>query len=427
MLLYRLIKPYSTLGVKTFFRKIYFHNDHYIPKDKPVLITCNHPTAFLDPVIMACMLKDPIHFMVRGDVFKKPFFRRILQSLNMIPIFRFKEGYSNIKNNYVSMDYVSDLLSENQHVVIFAEGLCLQEKRLKPIQKGAARMAFSAIEKHGELDIHIVPASVNYTFKTQVRDVVKYDFGKPIRVADYLELYRDNANKAVKEITEEIERRMRQLIVHIDEKDDREVVDQVQELISNNINAPQFPIKDRDIVPLRYDRLVANTVNDMHEVAKNNLKSSATDYFVKLSKYGVTDYGVLHAERSNVFARLNLFLGFLPNLIGMVLGRPFWMYGKKVAKKKSKDIEYFSSLWFGVCFFSFLLFYIFWILAAIIVQKLFFTLFVVMIPYFCFFHISYQDYLHRIRQARTASSIPPAERQLLIEERARIIKMVIPS
>ncbi|MFZ4544195.1 MAG: 1-acyl-sn-glycerol-3-phosphate acyltransferase, partial [Saprospiraceae bacterium] len=209
MLLYRLIKPYSTLGVKTFFKKVYFHNDYHIPKDKPVLITCNHPTAFMDPVIMACMLKDPIHFMVRGDVFKKPFFKKVLQSLNMIPIFRFKEGYANIKQNYASMDYVSDLLAQNQHVVIFAEGLCLQEKRLKPIQKGTARMAFSAIEKHGDLDIHIVPAAVNYTFKTQVRDVVKYEFGEPIRIADYRHLYVENANKAIKEITDEIERRMR--------------------------------------------------------------------------------------------------------------------------------------------------------------------------------------------------------------------------
>ncbi|MFZ4545681.1 MAG: hypothetical protein ACOYOA_16650, partial [Saprospiraceae bacterium] len=105
---------------------------------------------------------------------------------------------------------------------------------------------------------------------------------------------------------------------------------------------------------------------------------------------------------------------------------PFWMYGKNVAKKKSKDIEYFSSLWFGVCFFSFLVFYILWIIAALIVQKLIFTVFVVLIPYFCFFHINYQDYLHRIRQARKAHSLSKDQRNSLLKERGEILKMVIP-
>ena len=389
------------------------------------MITCNHPTAFLDPVIMACMLKDPIHFMVRGDVFKKPFYRKILNSLNMIPIFRFKEGYSNLKNNFASMDQVSDLLAENQHVVIFAEGLCIQEKRLRPIQKGTARMAFGAIEKHGDLDIHIVPAAVNYTFKTQVRDVVKYEFGEPIRIADYKEMYAENPNSAIKEITEEIERRMRKLIVHIDNEDDRVLVDSVQEIMTNNINAPQFPIKDRDIVPLRYDRLIANTINQMEEKEKNEVKEKAKTYFQSLKNQGLTDYGVLHKDLAGIVAIISLVLGFLPNLIGMIFGNPFWMYGKNVAKKKSKDIEYFASIWFGVCFFSFLAFYLLWIIAACFVQKLIFTAFVVLIPYFCFFYINYQDYFHRVKQAWRGRQLPDNQRNQFLEEREKILRMVI--
>lgn len=423
MLLYKLIRPYSTLGVKTFFRKIYFHNDDYIPKDKPVIITCNHPTAFLDPVIMACMLKQTIHFMVRGDVFKHPFYRKMLESLNMIPIYRFKEGFSNLKNNFATMDYVSDLLSKNERVLIFAEGSCIQEKKLRPIQKGTARMAFGAIEKHGDLDIYIVPAGVNYTFKTQVRDIVKYEFGEPIRIADYKAIYAENPNKAIKEITEEIELRMKKLVVHLDDYEDRKVYDQIQEVVINTLNAPQFPIKDRDIVPIRYDRLIAYKLNNMQNEEKEGIKEKCAQYFEQLKAQQLTDYGVLHYNEANWKANLNLIMGFIPNFIGWALGNPFWQYGKKVAKK-AKDIEYFASIWFGVSFMSFLVFYILWIIAAFIIMKLTFTIFVVLIPYFCFFHINYLDYYAKIKQAIKGKQLPQQQREALLSRRNEILNFV---
>lgn len=425
MFLYKLIKPYTTLGVKTFFKKVYFHNDYHIPKDKPVLITCNHPTAFLDPVIMACMLKTPIHFMVRGDVFKKPFYRKILESLNMIPIFRFKDGFSNLKNNQDSLDKVSDLLAANQHVLIFAEGGCTQEKRLRPIQKGTARMAFGAIEKHGDLDIYIVPAGVNYSLRSQVRDTVKFEFGAPIRLADYKAMYAENTNKAIKALTEDIETRMRKLVVHIDDEEDRVAVDYIQEIMTNNIDAPQFPIKDRDIVPLRYDRLIANTFNEMEATKKTAIKHEILSYFNQLDALGVTDYGVLHRRKANFLAVFNLIFGFLPNLIGMILGNPFWSYGKRVAKKKVKHIEFFSSVWFGVCFFSFLLFLLLWVIAALVIQKLIFTLFVVLIPYFCFFYITYQDYFHSIKQAWKAKQLSATQLQSFLQKRKELVEAVL--
>lgn len=424
MFLYKLIKPYTTLGVKTFFRKIYFHHDYHIPKGKPVLITCNHPTMFLDPVIMACMLKEPIHFMVRGDLFAKPFFRRILESLNMIPIFRLKEGFSNIKNNYASMDRVSDLLADNQHIVVFAEGGCEQVKRLRPIQKGTARMAFGAIEKYGEMDIHIVPCAVNYSFRTQVRDTVKYEYGEPIRVLDYKAAYAENPNKAYKEITDEIEKRMRQLIVHIADDNDRVVTDQIHTMMTTNYNAPMFPIKDRDLVPLRYDRLIANTINDLDINEKNNLKEKTATYFAKLQRNNLTDFGVVHTDVADWKGVMALVLGFIPMLIGLVLGLPFWNFGKNFSKRKSPYIELFSSLWFGVSFLSFLVFLIAWIIAAFFVQKISFVVFVALIPYFCFFYIVYQDFYHRFKQSLAGSRLNKKMRETLLKERQDILSCI---
>ncbi len=424
MFLYKFVRPIAILGVKTYFKKIYFHNDDFIPYDKPVLIACNHPTAFLDPILLGCFLKHPIHFMVRGDVFKKPFYRKLLESLRMIPIFRMKDGLSNVKSNFDIMDYVSKLLSESDHIVFFAEGGCTQEKRLRPIQKGVARQAFQTIDKHGELDIHICPASVNYGLKTQVRDVVKFDFGAPIRVLDYLELYRENPNKAIKELTEEIQKRIRVLIVHIEKDEDRPVVEQIQELIENQINAPLLPIKSNDKIPLRYDRLVANTVNEMPDDEKSNLKINAFKYFDQLKKLGVTDYGILHRGNNNFWTKLNLVLGFLPFLIGKIVLYPCWIYGKSTADKKvglGENVEFYSSVRFGVSTFLFLLFYTALIISALIINNWSYYLFIALVPFLCYFNLAYREYHQKWKEARKGSFLNKKEYKTLMDMRESLI------
>jgi 1-acyl-sn-glycerol-3-phosphate acyltransferase len=436
MFLYNFIKPVAALAVRTYFKKIYFHNEDVIPSDKPVIIACNHPTAFLDPIILGAFLKHSIYFMVRGDVFKKPFFRKILEDLRMIPIYRLKDGLANVKSNFDIFEYVSRLLSENEHVVYFAEGGCTQEKRLRPIQKGTARQAFHAIEKYGELDIHICPVTVNYGLKTQVRDVAKFDFGAPIRVLDFLPTYRENPNKAIKDITQEIENRLRALIVHIENDDDRPFVEQIQELQSNNINDALFPIKDNNIIPLRYDRLIANNANKMEIEAKNNLKIDVFKYFDKLKKLGVSDFGVLHKDFNNVKTGITLVLGFFPHLIGKIILYPCWIYGKITADKKvglGKNVEFYSSVRFGVSSLMFLFFYIALIISALcvvffsdlVLYKWSYSILVALIPFLCYFNLAYREYYQRFKEARKGSYLHPKQYAELINERSEILKKII--
>jgi hypothetical protein len=336
-----------------------------------------------------------------------------------------KDGLANVKTNFNIMDYVSKLLSESDHIVFFAEGGCIQEKRLRPIQKGVARQAFQTIEKYGELDIHICPASVNYGLKTQVRDVVKFDFGQPIRVLDYLETYRENPNKAIKELTEEIQKRIRVLVVHIEKDEDRPVVEQIQELIENQINAPLLPIKSKDKIPLRYDRLVANSVNDMPENKKNDLKISAFKYFDQLKNLGVTDYGILHRDFNNIWTKINLALGFLPFLIGKIILYPCWIYGKSTADTKvgmGENVEFYSSVRFGVSTFLFLLFYTTLIISALIINNWSYYLFVTLVPFLCYFNLAYREYHQKWKEARKGSFIQPKEYQMLMEMRSGLVK-----
>ena len=86
---YRFVRPLARIALKTYFSKIYLNGLEKIPADKPIILAANHPSAFLEPCILATTLPRPLHFMVRGDLFQKPLYRALLMSLHMIPMYRF--------------------------------------------------------------------------------------------------------------------------------------------------------------------------------------------------------------------------------------------------------------------------------------------------------------------------------------------------
>ena len=89
-MLYFFLKPLVQLAIKVYFRNIFLSGLKNLPHNKPYLIAMNHPTAFLEPVIMAANINKPIHFLARGDHFNKAFYRFLLNQAKMIPVFRQK-------------------------------------------------------------------------------------------------------------------------------------------------------------------------------------------------------------------------------------------------------------------------------------------------------------------------------------------------
>ncbi|MEM8909507.1 MAG: 1-acyl-sn-glycerol-3-phosphate acyltransferase, partial [Bacteroidota bacterium] len=185
-MIYRILKVLVNIILKIFFSRIFFINKAAIPKDKPVILALNHPTAFIDPIFVCTHIEPITHFMLRGDVFSTPLYRWFLHQIKTIPIFRQRDGFANLKHNEATFDYCYRLLHERAHIIILAEGITNYEKRLRPIQKGTARMAFGAYEKYGNEDIEIVPVGLNYTDCVQFRSELMVEVGTPIAIKDYL-------------------------------------------------------------------------------------------------------------------------------------------------------------------------------------------------------------------------------------------------
>lgn len=130
--------------------------------DAPLILACTHPNSFFDALVMGAYHPRTMHFLARGDAFKNPRAAKVLRLLNMIPIYRLSEGKEHVENNKDTFDECNRVFKKGGMVLIFAEGLCINEWKLRPLKKGTARLAYMCWEEHGVKDMVIQPLGLNY-------------------------------------------------------------------------------------------------------------------------------------------------------------------------------------------------------------------------------------------------------------------------
>ena len=176
-LLYQIIKIPARLAIKIYCKSIKIQSPEALDFKGPMLICCNHPNSFLDAIIITTLFKQPVHSLARGDVFKKKWMGFIFRNLNMLPVYRTREGVENLENNYKSFAACEELFKKNGVVLIFSEGLCTNEWHLRNLMKGTARLTLSSWQQN--IPLQILPAGINYNDFHSLGKKVTLNFGKP--------------------------------------------------------------------------------------------------------------------------------------------------------------------------------------------------------------------------------------------------------
>lgn len=154
-----------------------------LPKKGPVLLACTHPNSFFDAIIICGLLSRPVWSLARGDVFKKKWADTLLRQTNILPIYRLSEGKENLGKNDETFDAVQYLLGKDQVVLIFSEGLCVNQQELLPLKKGTGRLVQMAWE--GGSEVQIVPIGLSYNHFGSFNKLVNMSIGQPIKKADF--------------------------------------------------------------------------------------------------------------------------------------------------------------------------------------------------------------------------------------------------
>jgi len=139
-----LFKQILRAALWIFCAEINIKNKALLNEKGPLLIIANHPNSFLDAVIIGSSYNRRIHFLARGDVFTKRHHRFLLGLLNMIPVYRIREGKEFLHLNAYAFEKSVALLNKGEAVLIFIEGICVNKNELQPFKKGTARIVEAA-------------------------------------------------------------------------------------------------------------------------------------------------------------------------------------------------------------------------------------------------------------------------------------------
>ena len=203
---YQLVRLYVALGVKLYFRKVQVVGATNVPAKGPVMFTVNHQNAFLDALLVATSNQRHTHFLVRADVFKFKLVRRFFASLNMMPVYRIRDGRGSLTNNHQIFEKCFQILNEEHALMLFPEANHHQKRLLLPLSKGFTRIALGT-----ESAVQIVPVGINYTHHRVFGGSVSIHYGKPLSTQSYLKK-NPQSNRALRK---EVNHRMEKLITHI--------------------------------------------------------------------------------------------------------------------------------------------------------------------------------------------------------------------
>lgn len=183
-MLYSVAKILCTLVISILFR-IKVTGLENFPEKGPVIVYSNHKSMW-DPIIIGCILKRPVFFMAKEELFRYPIFGFILKKINAFPVKRGTPDRSAIKMGI-------QVLNEDKVLGIFPEGTRSKTGNLLDPEPGIAMIFLKS------QNASLVPVAIkgNYRWFSAI-DVI---IGKPIK----FDIPEEKINsKRLKEISAEI-------------------------------------------------------------------------------------------------------------------------------------------------------------------------------------------------------------------------------
>jgi 1-acyl-sn-glycerol-3-phosphate acyltransferase len=367
-MLYQLLKILMTAALRFFYRHIYIDGLHHVPASGPCIIIANHPSSLMDAALLGIVLKRPVYFFTRGDVFVNKWVNKILSCLHMIPVHNHENGRSSLHNNNNAFQKGQQLLLKGSVLVFFPESNSHVERHLLPFRKGVFRLAFQTMQSNGfRNELPIVPIGITYEHPTKSDTTVLIKAGLPLLVSGYVTAYEKNAAAALLQLAKTAYERMRQLVLHINDRDFFNTAETVLLISRNNQREQVTTWKIGSAKPLQQQQQVCTKINNAGVGIVHQLKAQANLYNEGLKKNKLNDETLLPSFAANQNGLMTLVLlpfaaaGYLLNALPVLAA-------KVIVRKMVRRIDFYS--WLFVCI-SALLYLLWWLLLLIMVGSMF--------------------------------------------------------
>lgn len=146
--LWKLLRAVAQIATTLLFDLKVYGLEH-IPRSGGAIIASNHQ-SYLDPVLIGVRLPRPLSYMAKSELFRNPFFARLICSLHAFPV---RQGAGDVGAVKESIRRVQ----EGHLLNIFPEGTRTEDGKLQPILPGVALVVRRA-------GVPVVPAVIDGAF-----------------------------------------------------------------------------------------------------------------------------------------------------------------------------------------------------------------------------------------------------------------------
>ena len=298
--------------------RIYYPNTTYIHPERfdfkrPTILISNHPNTLLDPLNAAIKVPMIVHFLANASLFKGWFQSWFFNTFYCIPIERPQDTNGRPISNQNSFAQCDAFLGRGGCLYIAPEGTSFLERKLRPIKTGTARIALSAeAKKDFKLGLKIQAVGLTYEQANHFRSRVTVNAGLPIEVSKYQEAYQKDKIAAVRELTQDLENHLGQLIINVHDEEEDQLLLKIDTLLRNSNPLAEEPHFYRSQKVLaRLQKIRKDDTERYRQINKQ-----AQTYFHELDQRGTTDKVIISPIRS-----------VLLYLFKLLLGLPLFLYG----------------------------------------------------------------------------------------------------
>ena len=323
-MLYSILKIMIRITVWVYFRKIHVRNAELIPQDVPLIIVPNHPSSFMDIMVIVPFIKKQFHFILKGEAFNTPFKLWLLSKLNLIPIYRKDKTPELMHKNREVFEKCYQLLANRGSLIIFPEGISKTERRLRKIKSGAARIALGAEALNNfELGVTIVPVGLNYSDPHKFQSELLINIAQPIDVSQFFELYQEHEHKGIVALTEHIKECLEQHTIAIENKELDELVKNIETIYSFKLKR-ELGLSEKE-QEFTLTKEIVEAVHHFHRKRPLHLQAiqqKIQGYMKDMDRLNLKDH--LLRKRST---RGPLIFDVLQTLAYITIGFPVYLYG----------------------------------------------------------------------------------------------------
>jgi glycerol-3-phosphate O-acyltransferase / dihydroxyacetone phosphate acyltransferase len=338
----KVIHAVISVALRLFFRRIEVVGVDRVPGAGALLFVLNHPNGLVDPALVYVSMPRRVSFLAKSTLFDNTFAAFVLRTLEILPVYRRIDAAARLESNFSTFEQCFEMFRLGRCIAIFPEGVSHDETQLQKIKTGAARIALGAVSgPEPAAGLKIVPVGLYYTSKTSFRSEALIRYGEVFEV-EPVELDADGEppRDAVFALTDEIERRLRDVTLNTETEGELDAVVRAEALFSSvyeNLIFKQTLTQTVDRLQTLAERYKLLGEKDPQRMAALDAKVTRYERSLRASGLTTESLSILQHPTRYVFRYLILRMVFLTvfapfSVVGAIIHAPAYLFSNLLGR-----------------------------------------------------------------------------------------------